>query len=160
MNGNMKEYLCHMTDAEKKAYNAEYYRNHKNYWQDYYSKGQTVGRKKYVTEGNGGINRRGYGLGTGPVGKSSGKRFSLTEHHTTLGSFPVDQNMGDPYAWIDSHTVTTPNEIHIPGEQAIKKFGKNLVSDIKTGQKAMIDAGKQFAKDWISGAKSLFKRNK
>lgn len=66
MNDNMKEYLCHMTDAEKKAYNAEYYRNHKNYWQDYYSKGQTVGRptarQKYVTEGNGqGVERRGFG---------------------------------------------------------------------------------------------------
>lgn len=53
MNDQMKEYLCHMTDAEKKAYNAEYYRNHKNYWQDYYSKGQTVGRQKRVTEDNG-----------------------------------------------------------------------------------------------------------
>lgn len=58
MNERTKEYLCHMTDAEKKAYNAEYYRNHKNYWQDYYSKGQTVGRptarQKYVTEGGNG----------------------------------------------------------------------------------------------------------
>lgn len=67
MNKQMKEYLCHMTDAEKKAYNAEYYRNHKNYWEDYYSKGRTVGRpvgrQKYVTEGNGqGVYRRGEGL--------------------------------------------------------------------------------------------------
>ena len=88
MNDNMKEYLCHMTDAEKKAYNAEYYRNHKNYWQDYYSKGQTVGRptarQKYVTEGGNGVNRRGEGLGTGPIGNSgkNGKRTTLYENRT------------------------------------------------------------------------------
>lgn len=79
--------LCHMTDAEKKAYNAEYYRNHKNYWQDYYSKGQTVGRPmarpKYVTEGNGkGVQRRGSGLGMGPFKKtgSVATRYQMDSH--------------------------------------------------------------------------------
>lgn len=75
MNDKMKEYLCHMTDAEKKAYNAEYYRNHKNYWQDYYSNGRTVGRptshQKDVVSGGSGVNRRGEGLGTGKVGNTS-----------------------------------------------------------------------------------------
>lgn len=146
MNENMKEYLCHMTDAEKKAYNAEYYRNHKNYWQDYYSKGQTVGRptarQKYVTEGGNGVKRRGDGL--------SGKRLTIpfVEHETNITTFPNGTTT----------TTHTPVEIHVPGEQAIKKFGKNLVSDIKSGQKTAIDAGKQFAKDWINGAKSLFKK--
>ena len=161
MNEQMKEYLCHMTDAEKKAYNAEYYRNHKNYWEDYYSKGRTVGRpvgrQKYVTEGgNGGVKRRGEGL--------NGKRFTnpFVDHVHTVGSLPYGSNPNGttPEEWMNNHqTIThTPAEIHIPGEQAIKKFGKNLVSDIKTGQKAMIDSGKQFAKDWINGAKSLFKK--
>lgn len=72
MNERMKEYLCHMTDAEKKAYNAEYYRNHKNYWEDYYSKGRTVGRptshQKDVVQGGNGVKRRGEALGTGQVG--------------------------------------------------------------------------------------------
>lgn len=89
MNENMKEYLCHMTDAEKKAYNAEYYRNHKNYWQDYYSKGQTVGRpmarQKHATEGGNGVHRRGEGIGTGPIGSSgkNGKRTTLYENVLT-----------------------------------------------------------------------------
>lgn len=155
MNDQMKEYLCHMTDAEKKAYNAEYYRNHKNYWQDYYSKGQTVGRptarQKYVTEGGNGVNRRGEGLGTGPVGSSSNKKrltIPFVEHETNITTFPNGTTT----------TTHTPVEINIPGEQAIKKFGKNLISDIKSGQKTAIDAGKQFAKDWINGAKSLFKK--
>lgn len=101
MNDNMKEYLCHMTDAEKKAYNAEYYRNHKNYWQDYYSKGQTVGRptarQKYVTEGNGqGVERRGMGLNdysaiTSPNGYN--RRAGNQNYPSTPSSFKRDDYM-------------------------------------------------------------------
>lgn len=29
-------YLCHMTAEEKKAYNAKYYQEHKDYWREYY----------------------------------------------------------------------------------------------------------------------------
>lgn len=162
MNEQMKEYLCHMTDAEKKAYNAEYYRNHKNYWQDYYSKGQTVGRpmarQKNVTEGGNGVHRRGEGL--------NGKRLTnpFVDHVHTVGSLPhgANPNGTTPEEWVNNHQTTTHTqaEIHIPGEQAIKKFGKNLVSDIKSGQKTMVNSGKQFVKDWVSGAKSLFKRKK
>ena len=61
--------LCHMTPEEKKAYNAEYYkRNKEKFWG--VTGNRPVGRQKYVTEGNGqGVQRRGSGLGTGPVGK-------------------------------------------------------------------------------------------
>lgn len=31
-------YLCHMTAEEKKAYNAKYYQEHKDYWQEYYKR--------------------------------------------------------------------------------------------------------------------------
>lgn len=71
MNEQMKEYLCHMTDAEKKAYNAEYYRNHKNYWEEYYSKGRLVGRQKNITGNGTGLFRRGEGLNSGNVGLAS-----------------------------------------------------------------------------------------
>ena len=56
-------------------------------------------------------------------------------------------------------TTTTSNvQVNIPGEAFVKKHAKQLASDIKTGRKAMADAGKQFVKDWISGAKSLFEK--
>lgn len=112
MNDQMKEYLCHMTDAEKKAYNAEYYRNHKNYWQDYYSKGRTVGRpvgrQKYVTEGNGqGVYRRGAGLNDyyeifnpnkrKPVGTGKGPGYSSP-------SYATDEEMG----WQDGFLSNAP----------------------------------------------------
>lgn len=152
--------LCHMTDAEKKAYNAEYYRNHKNYWQDYYSKGQTVGRPmarpKNVTEGNGqGVKRRGEGL--------NGNKLTIpgVQHVSTIGSLPMNADTaGQTDEWYQNHmTTTTSNvQVNIPGEAFVKKHAKQLASDIKTGRKAMADAGKQFVKDWISGAKSLFEK--
>lgn len=159
--------LCHMTDAEKKSYNAEYYRNHKTYWQDYYSKGRTVGRQKHVTDGGGGVHRRGEGLGTGPVGsygKTNGKlNIPGVQHVSTIGTMPSGsaQN-GTMQEWVQSHQTTTSNNVsvNVPGEAFIKKHAKQFVSDIKTGHKAIADAGKQFAKDWISGAKGLFKKKK
>lgn len=156
--------LCHMTDAEKKAYNAEYYRNHKNYWQDYYSKGQTVGRsmarQKYVTEGNGqGVKRRGEGLGTGPVGpygKNGKKETILTETiipETILTEDIITEQT--PEQWSAAHQNLQNGA---SASDVVKKHAKQLASDIKTGRKAMADAGKQFVKDWISGAKSLFEK--
>lgn len=41
--------LCHMTAAEKQAYNKEYYQNNKQYWVDYYKYGTTRPR---VSSGN------------------------------------------------------------------------------------------------------------
>lgn len=66
-----------MTSAQKKAYNEKYYREHSNYWKDFYSKGRLVGRQKNVTEVGKGVHRRGNGLGTGPVGSGSNKKRSV-----------------------------------------------------------------------------------
>lgn len=61
MNDWSKE-LMHMTKAEKKEYNKNYYQQHKNYWSDYYSNGKTVGRPmarpKNVTSGGSGVSTR------------------------------------------------------------------------------------------------------
>lgn len=157
MNENIKEYLCHMTDAEKKAYNAEYYRNHKNYWQDYYSKGQTIGRpsarQKYVTEGNGSIKRRGEGLGTGPIGGSGKERKRTTLYENIETENIITEQTPDQ--WSQAHQNHDSQSSVV---SSLKRFGKQLASDIEVGRKQMIDAGKQFAKDWINGAKSLFKK--
>ena len=48
-------YLCHMTPEEKKRYNAEYYREHKDYWTEYYGRkmggGNLTGAAK-IARGN------------------------------------------------------------------------------------------------------------
>ena len=168
----MKEYLCHMTDAEKKAYNAEYYRNHKSYWEDYYSKGRTVGRpvgrQKYVTEGNGGIKRRGEGLGTGPVGKKHNRknRTTLTEDIITENILTEDilteqtpeqwsqqhSNQHKPSKW-DDYKENVSNNLNAIGD-ATKKAAKQAASDWKSGAKAI----SQISKDTInSGKKALSK---
>ena len=167
MNDNMKEYLCHMTDAEKKAYNAEYYRNHKNYWQDYYSKGQTVGRpmarQKYVTEGGNGVQRRGSGLGTGPVGKKhSGKnRTTLTEDIITediLTEQTPEQwlqqhsNQHKPSKW-DNYKENVSNNLNAIGN-ATKKAAKQAASDWKAGAKTI----SQVSKDTINSGKKALSR--
>lgn len=101
MNEQMKEYLCHMTDAEKKAYNAEYYRNHKNYWEEYYSKGRTVGRpvgrQKYVTEGNGqGVYRRGEGINNYSeiYSHTTAPKVGTTHRPRTGNTYATDEEMG------------------------------------------------------------------
>lgn len=178
MNEQMKEYLCHMTDAEKKAYNAEYYRNHKNYWEDYYSKGRTVGRpvgrQKYVTEGNGGVKRRGEGLGTGPVGISgkNGKRTTLYENVLTENIL-TEQN---PQQWaqqqaeqyVNDHkediaamyisalssgakmAITIGKEV---AKQAYQKAKETYQSDFNSGMNAIVNKGKEFCKMWKLGLK-------
>ena len=178
MNDNMKDYLCHMTDAEKKAYNAEYYRNHKNYWQDYYSKGQTVGRptarQKYVTEGGNGVNRRGEGLGTGPIGNSgkNGKRTTLYENVLTENIL-TEQN---PQQWaqqqaeqyVNDHkediaamyisalssgakmAITIGKEV---AKQAYQKAKKTYQSDFNSGMNTIVNKGKEFCKMWKLGLK-------
>lgn len=163
MNDKMKEYLCHMTDAEKKAYNAEYYRNHKNYWEDYYSKGRTVGRpvgrQKYVTEGNGGVKRRGEGLGTGPVGKNrNGKRETiltetiLTEQTPEQWAAQQHSNQHKPSKW-DDYKENVSNNLNAIGN-ATKKAAKQASSDWKTGAKAI----SQVSKDTINSGKKALSR--
>ena len=146
MNERMKEYLCHMTDAEKKAYNAEYYRNHKNYWEDYYSKGRTVGRpvgrKKYVTEGNGGIKRRGEGLGTGPVGPSSNSKETVLVENTL--------HEQSPEQWSQANQNKPKPSI---GDK-IKSNTKQAASDWKAGAKTI----SQISKDTISSGKKAFSK--
>ncbi|MBR4430975.1 MAG: hypothetical protein IKU36_01605 [Bacteroidales bacterium] len=175
MNKRMKEYLCHMTDAEKKAYNAEYYRNHKNYWEDYYSKGRTVGRpvgrQKYVTEGNGqGIKRRGAGLGTGPVGRSerSKKRETtwtetiipetiqtetiLTEQTPEQLAAQQHANQHKPSKW-DEYKENVSSNLNAIGD-ATKKAAKQAASDWKAGAKSI----SSMAKDSVESGKKAFSK--
>lgn len=126
--------LCHMTPAEKKAYNAEYYRQHKNYWQDYYNVGATTGgrpkgHEKNVVQGGTGVKRRGNGLGSGKVGAggySNGRETIITEN--TL----VEQS---PEQWSQQHT-----QIQAGVNQAKKKLKK---------------AASQAASDWQSGVRTV-----
>lgn len=157
MNEQMKEYLCHMTDAEKKAYNAEYYRNHKNYWQDYYSKGQTVGRpmarQKNVTEGSSGVHRRGEGLGTGPVGNSgkNGKRTTLYETILTEDIIPEHiEYEQTPEQWSQAHQNKPKPSV---GDK-VKGTAKQAVSDWKSGAKTI----SQISKDTINSGKKALSR--
>ncbi len=176
MNEKAKE-LCHaMTSAQKKAYNAEYYRNHKNYWEDYYSKGRTVGRQKYVTEGNGqGVKRRGEGLGTGPVGTHSGGKKSVDSTGTVDSWANLVSQTGTPmqsYAY--NQSVGIQNQGDLPPmtgydlEQYLTTMlFDNAVNAASAAAKGAKSAGKKIAQqlvtDWKVGAKaisSLFKKKK
>lgn len=176
MNEKAKE-LCHaMTSAQKKAYNAEYYRNHKNYWEDYYSKGRTVGRQKYVTEGNGqGVRRRGEGLGTGPVGiKPNGGRSVDSTGAVDAWANLVSQTGSPMQSYAYNQAVGIENQGSLPPmtyddlEQYLSSMiFDNAVNAAYAAAKGAKSAGKKIAQqlvtDWKVGTKaisSLFKRKK
>lgn len=180
MNEKAKE-LCHaMTSAQKKAYNAEYYRNHKNYWEDYYSKGRTVGRpmarQKYVTEGNGqGVHRRGEGLGTGPVGrKSNGGRSVDSTGAVDAWANLVSQTGSPMQSYAYNQAVGIENQGSLPPmtyddlEQYLSSMiFDNAVNAAYAAAKGAKSAGKKIAQqlvtDWKVGTKaisSLFKKKK
>lgn len=176
MNEKTKE-LCHaMTSAQKKAYNAEYYRNHKNYWEDYYSKGRTVGRKKHVTEGNGqGVKRRGEALGTGPVGsRTRGNRSVdstgsvdawanlVSQTGTPMQSYAYNQSVG-----IQNQGDLPPMTYYDLEQYLYTTLFDNAVNAASAAAKGAKSAGKKIAQqlvtDWKIGTKaisSLFKKKK
>lgn len=147
--------LCHMTPEEKKAYNAEYYkRNKEKYWG--VTGSRPVGRQKYVTEGNGqGVQRRGNGLGTGPVGKNrNGKRETiLTE--TILTEQTPDQwsqqhsSQHKPSKW-DAYKENVTNNLNAIGT-ATKKAANQAASDWKSGAKTV----KQLSQQAVSNGKAI-----
>lgn len=167
-------YLCHMTPEEKKAYNAAYYqRNKEKFWG--VGKG---GRQKYVTEGTG-VKRRGDGLGTGPVGPTSGKRRSVdssgaidswanlvSQTGTPMQSYAYDQAVGIPTApdpppmtWDDLETYFSSTMF----DNAVSGTA-NAANAIAKGAKSVgKKIANQLVNDWKTGAKaisSLFKKKR
>lgn len=166
-----------MTPAQKKAYNEKYYREHSNYWKDFYSKGRLVGRQKNVT-GNGVVKRRGEGLGTGPVGSGRNKKRSVDATGAVDAWANVVGQTGDEldsYAY--NYAMDIPNQQEpdwdLGAVQAYVNFGGGSIYDnaiyaaaeahgilskaAKKG-KAAVDT---MLKDWRVGAravKSLFKK--
>ena len=150
-----------MTDAEKKAYNAEYYRNHKNYWQDYYSKGRTVGRpvgrQKYVTEGNGqGVARRGMGLNdysaiTSPNGYN--RRAGNQSYPSTPSSFKRDDYMYDNV--FNNYGSLKDGDIRKP---AYDKYNSNRHDAIVFKRMAQESYNK--ANDYKRAANDVLKQNR
>lgn len=142
--------LCHMTPEEKKAYNAEYYkRNKEKFWG--VTGDRPVGRQKYVTEGGSGVQRRGSGLGTGPVGKKrNGKnRTTLTENVLTENI--LTENIlteQTPEQWSQQHS----NQ-HKPSKW--DSYKENISNNLNAIENATKKAAKQAASDWKSGAKAV-----
>lgn len=168
-------YLCHMTPEEKKAYNAAYYqRNKEKFWG--VGKG---GRKKYVTEGGTGVKRRGEGLGTGPVGPTSGKRRSVdssgaidswanlvSQTGTPMQSYAYDQSVGIPTSSEPPPMTDTDLEIYLSSTLLDNVIG-NAANAANAAMKGAKSVGKKIANqivnDWKTGAKaisSLFKKKK
>lgn len=161
-----------MTPAQKKAYNEKYYREHSNYWKDFYSKGRLVGRQKNITEGGKGIHRRGEGLGTGPVGSGSNKKRSVDATGAVNSWANLVSQTADP---IDSYAynlaMDVPNEYepdwNLDAIAEIANFGDggfyqnlaNAVADAhgllsKTAKKGK-NAVKSMLNDWRVGAKTV-----
>ena len=183
----MKNYytltLCHMSPAEKKAYNANYYRSHQNYWKDYYSVGKRVGRPKYVTEGNGqGVKRRGSGLGTGPVGtgRNGKKRTVGTNDQYGNGQAAleawanvVDQTGDDLDSFAYNHALDISNQDtsgwYLPAVQEYVDAGGGSIYDnaiyaiaeangiVARGAKKGKEIAKSLAKSWQTGMNSVRK---
>lgn len=175
MNEKSKE-LCHaMTAAQKKAYNAEYYRNHKNYWEDYYSKGRTVGRQKHVTEGGNGVHRRGEGLGTGPVGSSSNRKRSVDSTGAVDAWASLVSQTGSPmqsYSYNQAMGIQTGGDLPPMTYDDLEQYltstiFDNAINAAYAAAKGAKSAGKKIAQqlvtDWKVGTKaisSLFKKKK
>ena len=181
--------LCHMSPAEKKAYNTKYYQEHKNYWKDYYSVGNRVGRQKYVTAGNGqGVKRRGDGLGTGPVGngRNGKKRTVGTNDQYGNGqaaleawAHVVDQTGDDLDSFAYNHAIDSPNQDtsgwYLPAVQEYVDYGGGSIYDnaiyaiatangiVVRGAEKGKKIAKSLAKSWQTGVKSignLFKKKR
>ena len=175
------EFLCHMSPSEKKAYNTKYYREHKNYWKDYYSTGGRVGRQKYVTSGNGqGVKRRGEGLGSGPVGsRPNGKKRTVgtnNQHGNGQGALEawahvVDQTGDDLDSFAYNHAIDSPNQDtsgwYLPAVQEYVDSGGGSIYDnaiyaiaaangiVARGAKKGKQIVKDLAKSWKVGVNSI-----
>lgn len=152
----MTKSLCHdATSSKKRAYNKDYYRMHKDYWKDYYSKGTTIGRSgrdKYVSGNSTGVARRGNGLGGGPVGSlNKNTRETLYENIETENIL-TEQT---PEQWSQAHQTSSGKR---KLSTTLKKIGDQAVSYWKSGAKSISKAGKEFVDNWKAGAKSLFKK--
>lgn len=144
--------ICHsVTSTKKKAYNKDYYRMHKDYWKNYYSKGMLVGRQKYVTDSeNPGISKRGNGLGNGPVGRSNRNTRGTLYENVETENIITEQT---PEQWSQAHQ-SNPGKRRV--SSVLKSIGNQAVSYWKSGAKSISKAGKEFVDNWKSGAKSLF----
>lgn len=166
--------LCHMTPEEKKEYNKAYYqRNKERFWN------VGKGRTKYVTEGVGGVKRRGEGLGTGQVGPVSNKRRSVDssgaldswanlveQTGTPLQSYAYNQSVGIPTAPDPPPMTYDDLEIYL-SSTILDNAVNNTANAISASAKGAKSVGKkianQIANDWKTGAKaisSLFKKKK
>lgn len=157
-----------MTPAQKKAYNEKYYREHSSYWKDFYSKGRLVGRQKHVTEGNGGVKRRGEGLGTGPVGSGYTKERSVDSTGALNSWASLVEQTGTPmqsYAYNQAIGNPTPSEpppmTYYDLEQYLTTtFFDNAMNAARAVKSKAASAGKDFVRSWKAGAtsiKNLFK---
>ena len=169
-------YLCHMTPAEKKAYNARYYQEHKD---EYWGVGKKSGRQKYIAEGGTGVKRRGNGLGTGPVGVRRGTKRSVdstgavnswsnlvNQTGTPLQSYAYDQAMGNPTASEPPPMTYEDLDIYLTST-LLDNAINNAANAANTVAKGAKSAGKKIAKqlmtDWKVGARaisSLFKKKR
>lgn len=161
-----------MTPAQKKAYNEKYYREHSNYWKDFYSKGRLVGRQKHVTDGGLGVHRRGQGLGTGPVGGSkNGKRSVDATGAVDSWANLVGQtgDVVDSYAYNNAMDIPSPYTLDWEPwvlQEYVDSGGGTIYDNIvysaaeahgilsKTAKKGKAAVSKMLG-DWNVGARSI-----
>lgn len=148
--------LCHgATSSKKRAYNKDYYRTHKDYWKDYYSKGMTVGRSgrdKYTSGNSTGVARRGNGLGGGPVGSFNKNARETLYENVETENILTEQT---PEQWSQAHQTSSGKR---KLSATLKKIGNQAVSYLKSGAKGISKAGKEFVDNWKTGVKSIFKK--
>lgn len=162
-----------MTPAQKKAYNEKYYREHSNYWKDFYSKGRLVGRPKAhgknTVSGGSGVNRRGDGLGTGPVGASNrpGKKEAIDPSLNAWSNL-VSQTGTPLQSYAYNEAVGVQNDGPMPDmtyddlvTYMSGTFFDNALSSAKAAKSKAVNVGKDFVKSWKQGVtsiKSLFRK--
>lgn len=171
---SFSRYLCHMTPEEKKEYTKAYYqRNKERFWN------VGKGRTKHVTEGIGGVKRRGEGLGMGPVGPTSGKRRSVDssgaidswanlvgQTGTPMQSYAYNQAVGIPTAPDPPPMTGTDLEIYLSStllDNVISNAANAANAAVKGAKSVGKKIANQIANDWKTGAKaisSLFKKKK
>jgi hypothetical protein len=124
-----------------------------------------------VTDGNGGVKRRGEGLGTGPVGNSHNKKRSVDSTGAVDSWANLVGQTGTPvqsYAYNDAVGIQNHGPVPDFTAQDVEQYMTstlldNLVNSLSKTKVKAISAGKSFIANWKSGAtsvKNLFKKGR
>lgn len=151
-----KDYLEHMTKAEKKAYNAEYYQKNKDYWRNYYKEHHDFHQdsvRAKIDRANAAASKA-VGKSTLVTGPSPDSPRSLDNRKRLSDA----SQRSYKNKWKNHEYISNYNELSAQASAATgaSYAGRAVKSKPLTKLKnSTVNAGRSFIKNWKSGAKSI-----